>query len=98
MLLAALVVPITLFTAIPVGYALARLRLPGAGSIRIATFMTYMVPPTILFLPLARVVGALGLFDSWLALATGAAAARQEAESTRQVAHNHVASPPAARN
>src|SRR5437016_5610640 len=64
MLLAALVVPITLFTAIPVGYALARLRLPGAGSIGIATFMTYMVPPTILFVPLARVVGALGLFDS----------------------------------
>lgn len=77
MLLAALVVLITLFTAIPVGYALARLRLPGAGSIGIATFMTYMVPPTILFLPLARVVGALGLFDSWWALATGAAAASQ---------------------
>jgi len=77
MLLAALVVPITLFTAIPVGYALARLRLPGAGSIGIATFMTYMVPPTILFLPLARVVGALGRFDSWWALATGAAAASQ---------------------
>ncbi len=36
-----------------------------------------MVPPTILFLPLARVVGALGLFDSWWALATGAAAASQ---------------------
>jgi multiple sugar transport system permease protein len=31
-------------------------------------FMTYLVPPTVLFLPLARVVGALGLFDSWWAL------------------------------
>jgi len=68
LLLAGLVVLITLCTAIPAGYALARLRLPGAGSIGIATFMTYMVPPTILFLPLARVVGALGLFDSWWAL------------------------------
>ena len=68
MLLAAIVVLITLVTAIPAGYALARLRLPGSSSIGIATFMTYMVPPTILFLPLARVVGALGLFDSWWAL------------------------------
>jgi multiple sugar transport system permease protein len=68
LLLAGLVVLITLCTAIPAGYALARLRLPGSGSIGIATFMTYMVPPTILFLPLARVVGALGLFDSWWAL------------------------------
>jgi multiple sugar transport system permease protein len=67
-LLAALVVLITLVTAIPAGYALARLRLPGSSSIGIATFMTYMVPPTILFLPLARVVGAMGLFDSWWAL------------------------------
>ncbi|HXJ84178.1 MAG TPA: carbohydrate ABC transporter permease [Candidatus Methylomirabilis sp.] len=68
MLLAALVVLITVTAAIPAGYALARLRLPGAGSIGTATFMTYLVPPIILFLPLARVVGALGLYDSWWAL------------------------------
>ena len=30
--------------------------------------MTYLVPPIILFIPLARVVGGLGLFDSWWAL------------------------------
>jgi multiple sugar transport system permease protein len=67
-LLALSLVTITLVTAVPAAYALARLRLPGAGNLGIAMFMTYLVPPIILFLPLARVVGALGLFDSWWAL------------------------------
>jgi multiple sugar transport system permease protein len=68
-LLAASVVGATLVTAVPAGYALARLRLPGAEPLGIAIFVTYLVPPIILFLPLARVVGILGLFDSWWALA-----------------------------
>ena len=59
----------TLVTAVPAGYALARLRLPGAETLGIAIFLTYLVPSIILFLPLARVVGTLGLFDSWWALA-----------------------------
>ncbi len=50
------------------GYVLARLRLPGAETLGIAIYITYLVPPIILFLPLARVVGRLGLFDSWWAL------------------------------
>ena len=66
--LAILVVGITMLTAVPAGYALARLRLPGSQNIAIAIFVTYLVPGVILFLPLARVVGALGLFDSWWAL------------------------------
>jgi multiple sugar transport system permease protein len=68
LLLAACVVTITMVAAVPAGYALARLRLPGAENIGIAIFVTYLVPPIILFLPLARVVGTLGLFDSWWAL------------------------------
>jgi multiple sugar transport system permease protein len=59
---------ITLITAVPAGYALARLRLPGAENTGIAIFMTYLVPPIILFLPLSRVVAELGLQDSWLSL------------------------------
>jgi len=63
------VVAITLVTAVPAGYALARLRLPGGGNAGIAIFMTYLVPPIVLFLPLAYVVVAkVGLFDSWWAL------------------------------
>jgi multiple sugar transport system permease protein len=68
-LLTACVVVTTLFTAVPAGYALARLRLPAAETLGIAIFITYLVPSIILFLPLARVVGTLGLFDSWWALA-----------------------------
>jgi len=67
-LVSALVVAITVVTAVPAGYALARLRLPGAGNTAVAAFLTYLVPPIILFLPLAYVVGQLGLFDSWWAL------------------------------
>jgi multiple sugar transport system permease protein len=69
LLLTVYVVVITLLTAVPAGYALARLRLPWAENLGIAIFITYLVPPIILFLPLARVVGTLGLFDSWWALA-----------------------------
>src|SRR5262249_3967436 len=55
-LLAACVVLITVVTAVPAGYVLTRLRLPGAESIGIALFLTYLVPGIVLFLPLARVV------------------------------------------
>jgi multiple sugar transport system permease protein len=68
MTISACVAIITLLTAVPAGYALARLRLPGAENIGIAIFMTYLVPAIILFLPLSRVVGTLGLQDSWWAL------------------------------
>jgi multiple sugar transport system permease protein len=69
LLLTTYVVGITLVTAVPAGYALARLRLPAAENLGIGIFITYLVPPIILFLPLARIVGMLGLFDSWWALA-----------------------------
>ena len=61
MTIAAWVALITLVTAVPAGYALARLRLPAAENIGISVFMTYLVPPIILFLPLSRVVAMLGL-------------------------------------
>jgi multiple sugar transport system permease protein len=69
LLLTLCVVVTTLVTAVPAGYALARLRLPAAETLGIAIFVTYLVPSIVLFLPLARVVGTLGLFDSWWALA-----------------------------
>ena len=62
------VVGITLVAAVPAAYALTRLRLPGANGLGTAIFMTYLVPPIILFIPLAPVVAKLGLFDSWWAL------------------------------
>src|SRR5262252_660696 len=68
LLLSACVVVITVMTAVPAGYALARMQLPGAGNLGIVIFCTYLVPGVLLFIPLARVVGTLGLFDSWWAL------------------------------
>ena len=67
-LVSVLVVAITLAVAVPAAYALARLRLPAADSTGIVIFMTYLVPPIVLFIPLAPVVMTLGLFDSWWAL------------------------------
>ncbi len=58
------VVIITLITAVPAGYALARLRLPGAEQLGIAIFATYLVPPTLVFIPLTKLVHVLGLQNS----------------------------------
>jgi len=62
------VVLITLVLSIPAGYALARLRFRGAESLTIGIFMTYLVPTTLLFLPLVKVISFLGLFDKVQAL------------------------------
>ena len=58
------VVVITLVLALPAGYALARLSGRVGGTLGIAIFLTYLVPPTLLFLPLSRVISKLGLQDS----------------------------------
>jgi multiple sugar transport system permease protein len=51
-----LVVVITLAVAVPAGYALARLSGGVGRSLGVGIFLTYLVPPTLLFLPLSRVV------------------------------------------
>src|SRR5919202_5837045 len=62
------VVAITLVTSLPAGYALARLRFRGAETLTIGIFMTYLIPTTLLFLPLVKVISAVGLFDKLQAL------------------------------
>ena len=59
-----LVVAITLLLGAPAAYALARLDRPWAGPMGIGIFLVYLVPPTLLFLPLSRLVVASGLQDS----------------------------------
>jgi multiple sugar transport system permease protein len=59
---------ISLITGILAGYALSRLRFRGAGGMAVGIFVTYLVPPTLLFIPLADVVRAFGLLDSLWAL------------------------------
>ncbi len=49
-------------------YSIERLRFSGAKHTGLAIFLAYLVPPSILFIPLAAVVFQLGLFDTRLAL------------------------------
>lgn len=59
-----LVVIITLALAIPAGYSLVRLGGRWGEKLGIGIFLTYLVAPTILFIPMSRVVAKLGLQDS----------------------------------
>ena len=49
-------------------YAIERLRFSGAKQVGLSIFLAYLVPPSILFIPLATMVFKLGLFDTRLAL------------------------------
>ena len=49
-------------------YAIERLRFRGAKQTGLAIFLAYLVPPSILFIPLAAIVVQLGLFDTRWAL------------------------------
>jgi multiple sugar transport system permease protein len=62
------VVAITLLFALPAGYSLARLAGRWGQSAGVGIFMVYLVPPTLLFLPLSRLITQLGLRDSLLSL------------------------------
>ena len=68
LLVGALVVVITLVVALPAGYSLARLVGHWGERLGIAIFLTYLIPPTLLFIPFSRVVSALGLQNSLWAL------------------------------
>ena len=59
-----LVVAITLALAVPAAYSLARLAGRWGERAGIAMFLMYLVPPSLLFIPLSRVVAALGLQDT----------------------------------
>jgi multiple sugar transport system permease protein len=49
-------------------YAITRLRFRGAQTVGLLIFLAYLVPPSILFIPLATMVFELGLYDSIWAL------------------------------
>jgi len=67
-LVGAIVVIITLFAAVPAGYSLARLARGWGQRLGIGMFLTYLVPPSLLFVPLSRVVSVLDLQDRLAAL------------------------------
>src|SRR5207249_11186940 len=59
---------ISLFAAVLAAYAIERLRFKGSRQVGLAIFLAYLIPPSILFIPLATIVFKLGLFDTRLAL------------------------------
>ena len=58
----------SLVASVMAAYAIERLRFRGSKRVGLAIFLAYLVPPTILFIPLANVVFQLGLFDTRWAL------------------------------
>src|ERR671932_2633703 len=59
LLIGVVVVAITLVLALPAGYALARLAGRLGQSLGVGIFLTYLVPPTLLFLPLYGVINTI---------------------------------------
>jgi multiple sugar transport system permease protein len=67
----AAVVVITLVLAVPAAWALARLTGRWGQQLGIGIFLTYLIPPTLLFIPMSRIVASLGLQDSlWAVIVT----------------------------
>jgi multiple sugar transport system permease protein len=62
------VVIITLLFAVPASYSLARLAGNWGERLGIMMFLVYLVPPTLLFIPMSRVIAILGLRNSILSL------------------------------
>ena len=59
---------VSIFCSVLAAYAIERLRFRGSRYVGMSIFLAYLVPPSILFIPLATMVYKLHLFDTRLAL------------------------------
>jgi multiple sugar transport system permease protein len=59
---------LSIFCSVLAAYAIERLRFRGSRYVGMSIFLAYLVPPSILFIPLAAMVYKLDLFDTRLAL------------------------------
>ncbi len=64
LLIGVCVVVVTLALGLPAAYALARMRFPGNRAMSTAMFLSYLIPPALLFLPLSQLVRGIGFGDS----------------------------------
>jgi multiple sugar transport system permease protein len=62
------VVIITMVISVLAAYSLSRLKFWGSGVLATGIFLTYLVPETLLFIPLFKIVGWLGLLNSYWVL------------------------------
>ena len=68
MMVAVAATTLSIVASVLAAYAIVRLRFRGAGWVGGAIFLAYLVPPSILFIPLSSVVFQYGLFDTPFAL------------------------------
>ncbi|HEX6978986.1 MAG TPA: carbohydrate ABC transporter permease [Alphaproteobacteria bacterium] len=59
---------LSIFASVLAAYAITRLRFKGAQTVGLLIFLAYLVPPSILFIPLATMVFGLGIYDTNWAL------------------------------
>ncbi|MBX6375248.1 MAG: carbohydrate ABC transporter permease [Acetobacteraceae bacterium] len=62
------VVAITMVISIFAAFALARMRFWGSAVLATGVFLTYLVPETLLFIPLFQIIGGIGLYNNLLAM------------------------------
>jgi multiple sugar transport system permease protein len=68
MMVATVATALSLFSSVLAAYAIQRLKFKGSGYVGLAIYLAYLVPPSILFIPLATLIFQFGLFDSPMAL------------------------------
>lgn len=68
MTVAVVATAISLFASVLAAYAIQRLKFKGSNYVGLAIYLAYLVPPSILFIPLATLIFQFGLFDSPMAL------------------------------
>jgi multiple sugar transport system permease protein len=68
MLVAVVSTLLSIACSVLAAYAIERLRFSGSRYVGMAIFLAYLVPPSILFIPLATIVYKFGLYDTRLAL------------------------------
>ena len=59
---------LSLATSILIGYALGRFRFRGGSFMGAVIFLAYLIPPTLLFIPLSQVVANLGVYNTYWSL------------------------------
>jgi len=68
MLISVVATFVSIFCSVLAAYAIERLRFRGSRYVGMSIFLAYLVPPSILFIPLAAIIYKLNLFDTRMAL------------------------------
>ncbi|MCU4178373.1 carbohydrate ABC transporter permease [Bosea sp. BH3] len=68
MMVATVATALSLFSSVLAAYAIQRLKFRGSQYVGLGIYLAYLVPPSILFIPMATLIFQLGLFDSPMAL------------------------------